>query len=151
MSPEKFPDAVARTESLHALYEKSTGFKYRLDYSRIRAWHDYVQAGFSETDLALVIGYLRKKIAAGDRNVGALKFGNLITALDKFEDDLNVAIHESRIRRGGKPPTVQTTQQVGNVSRVIETPRPTEDDAIDVGKIFEGIRENITTGGRSSV
>lgn len=143
MNPAQFPAAVRNVERLHALYEKSTGFKYRLDYSRIRAWHDFQEAGFGEGDLALVLGYLKKKIAAGDRNVGALKFGNLITALDRFEDDLNVAQHENRIRSGKRPATVQAVQQVGDITRTVELPRETEQDAVDVGAVFAAIRHEI--------
>jgi hypothetical protein len=143
MNPDKFPAALRQVERLHALYERATGFKYRLDYSRIRAWHDFVEAKFSEADLALVLGYLKKKIAAGDRYVGALKFGNLITALDRFEDDLNVAEHENRIRSGKRPATVKAVQQVGDTQRAVEVPRPTEQDAVDVGAVFAAIRHEI--------
>jgi hypothetical protein len=143
MNPEKFPDAVEKVESLHDLYQRSTGFRYRLDYARIRAWHDFIQGGFSQTDLALVIGYLRKKIAARDRQVGALKFSNLITALDRFEDDLNVAREESRILRGQKPATTQTTQKVGDTTRTVTVPRATEEDTVNVSGIFASIRDEI--------
>ncbi len=101
MSPAKFPEMAAAVEKLHAVYARSTGFELRLDYARIRAWHDFIQAGLGEADLALVVGYLRRKIAAGDRNPGALKFSNLIVQLDRFEEDLALARAENRIRTRG--------------------------------------------------
>jgi hypothetical protein len=36
---------------------------------------------------------------------------------------------------------------VGDIARTVEIPRPTEDDAIDVSKIFAAIRQNINTRG----
>ena len=129
---------------LHAAYCSAARMDLRLTPERERYWKLFVDAGFTQDDLTLVCKYLNREIANGSRNLGALKFSNMVADLERFEEDLALARPTLRPR---KPPTVQTTQQVGNVSRVIETPRPTEDDAIDVSKIFEGIRENINTRG----
>lgn len=98
-------DPSATLSALHDLYCRSTRFDLRLDYTRQRAWHDFTLAGFTAADLVLVVGYLRKKIAASDRNIGALRFSNLVMQLDRFEEDLAMARAESRIsRRAPDPP-----------------------------------------------
>lgn len=105
MNPDQFPSHAVRVQALHARYCAATAFDLALNYVRIRAWHDWLKWGdWNEADLALVIGYLRRKIAAGDRNPGSLKFSNLIEQPDRFEEDLALARSENRIRRPDSAP-----------------------------------------------
>lgn len=95
-APANLPQLV---KDLHAAYEGRTGYVVVLNMMRERMWLDWlVWSNYTWTveDLARVIGYLRKKIAKGDRNDGALKFGNLVGQPDKFEEDLNLAQEEAR-------------------------------------------------------
>lgn len=82
-----------RIQQAHALYGRLTGQRVSLRFDRERLWYELFQAGFNETDLQRVIGYLQREIREGRRNVGALKLSNLLQ-LDRFEEDLNI----SRVR-----------------------------------------------------
>lgn len=93
--PPNLPQLV---KALHAAYEARTGYKIALNMMRERQWVEWLKwsdYAWTETELARVIGYLRRKIAKGDRNEGALKFGNLIGQPDHFEEDLNLAVEEA--------------------------------------------------------
>lgn len=93
--PPNLPQLI---RTLHAAYEARTGYKIALNMMRERQWAEWLRWGdykWTETELARVIGYLRRKIAKGDRNDGALKFGNLIGQPDHFEEDLNLALEEA--------------------------------------------------------
>jgi hypothetical protein len=90
-TPSHLPQLV---KDLHAAYEARTTYTVTLNMMRERIWVDWlVWSNYTWTveDLARVIGYLRRKIAKGDRNEGALKLGNLIGQPDLFEEDLNLA------------------------------------------------------------
>lgn len=105
---------IERIQQAHALYCRLTGQRVSLRFDRERLWYELFQAGFDETDLQKVIGYLQREIREGRRNVGALKLSNLLQ-LDRFEEDLNI----SRVRlyapkaptSAAPPPTPATTQQ----------------------------------------
>ena len=94
-APSNLPQLI---KELHAAYEGRTTYTVALNMMRERQWADWlVWSNYSWTvdDLARVIGYLRRKIGKGDRNEGALKFGNLIGQPDHFEEDLNLAREEA--------------------------------------------------------
>jgi len=94
--PPNLPQLV---KALHAAYEARTGYKIALNMMRERMWVEWLKwadYAWTETELARVIGYLRRKIAKGDRNDGALKFDNLIGQPDHFEEDLALAVEESK-------------------------------------------------------
>ena len=93
--PPNLPQLV---KALHAAYEARTGYTITLNMMRERQWVEWLKwsdYAWTETELARVIGYLRRKIAKGDRNDGALKFGNLIGQPDHFEEDLALAVEEA--------------------------------------------------------
>lgn len=80
---------IERIQQAHALYCRLTGQRVSLRFDRERLWYELFHAGFNETDLQRVIGYLQREIREGRRNVGALKLSNLLQ-LDRFEEDLNI-------------------------------------------------------------
>jgi hypothetical protein len=93
--PANLPQLV---KDLHAQYEARTGYTVALNMMRERQWAEWlVWSNYTWTvdDLARVIAYLRRKIDKGERNDGALKFGNLIGQPDHFEEDLNLAREEA--------------------------------------------------------
>lgn len=93
---KKAEDARKRIEGLHGLYVGLTGLQLRLDMQREQEWFWWLQRGFTEEDLRLVVGHLKRGIAAGKRNPGALKFSNLIVPVDYFEEDLAEARARTR-------------------------------------------------------
>lgn len=60
-----------------------------------RLWFEWLKAGYSGPDLRDVIKYIRRQIAAGKRNEGALKLTNLIqrseTGFIGFDQDLGLS------------------------------------------------------------
>lgn len=110
----------AQIKALHETYCRLTGLTIRLSYDRHRAWFDFLQAGFSPDDLALVISYLKKGIAQNDRNPGALKFHNLVQQLDYFEEDLAMARKPERPRPAPEP----RQQTVGDTTRQLDAAAP---------------------------
>lgn len=93
------PPVLAQIEQLHQTYCRLTAQNLTLRFDRQRLWYDFIQAGFTATELTRVIGYLQKEIRQSRRNVGALKLSNLLQ-LDRFEEDLNI----SRVRLTSQPP-----------------------------------------------
>lgn len=89
-------------QALHAAYVSATGLDIRLDISREREWFEYVNKGFTQEDLRLVIEHLKRGIREQRRNPGALKFRNLIGQLDYFEEDLAEARALTRAKKAGQ-------------------------------------------------
>jgi len=107
------PSSTPEIERLHAAYCKGTGLELRLDMGREIAWGRWMQAGFGMEELVTVIGYIRKGIAKGERNAGALRFRNLIGMIDYFEEDLAMARKAQTAR-----PRPATTQEA--VTRLVD-------------------------------
>lgn len=82
--------------SMHYHYRTLTGMDVGLDYWRERCWHEWLAKGFRKDDLATVVAHIKKGIRENKRQMGALKFSNLIGNLDYFEEDLAVARAEKR-------------------------------------------------------
>ena len=105
---------------LHALYIRLTGLDIRLDMARERDWFEWQRRGFTPDDLQLVIRHLQRGIREGKRNPGALKFSNLITMADRFEEDLAEARAAQRARRA------TAAQRTDRASVLRSTGRPAE-------------------------
>lgn len=102
------PNAMQLVRDLHAFYVERTRYQIAYNMARENSWREWCTLGNWEwtcDDLSCVIGYLRKKIARGERNEGALKFSNLIGRPDNFEEDLNLAREEARKVFGGRRPS----------------------------------------------
>lgn len=68
---------------------------------RTQFWWRFSQA-FTLDDLAFVLRHLLSKIRKGERNIGCLRFSNLIERPELFEEELGMARAEARNKR---PPT----------------------------------------------
>ena len=90
------PNAMQWVKDLHSTYVAHTGYAISLNMQRENDWRGWCQFcawKWTTDDLTRVIRYLQAKIRTGDRNVGALKFGNLIGHPDNFEEDLQLALN----------------------------------------------------------
>lgn len=76
--------------ALHKVFVELTGRDIPLDLQGYREhqWWDWGQQGYTEADLRLVVDYVRRGIREGKRNVGALKFVNMIGDPLRFGEDL---------------------------------------------------------------
>lgn len=126
--------------ALHAAFCEATGFEIKLNHVRLRFWFEWLKWGdWTPADLHLVVGYLRKEIATGNRNPGSLKFSNLIEQPDRFEEDLAMARAKSRPSR---PAWKQTTQALpGGGERVIEA--PSEDGALELDQAIADLKKSL--------
>ena len=125
------PPALAQIEQLHQTYCRLTAQNLSLRFDRQRLWFDFIQAGFSTTQLTRVIYYLQKEIRQSRRNVGALKLSNLLQ-LDRFEEDLNISqVHLSAQRSHPRPPPdpprCSPTQQEQGRQRALQQLRELKD------------------------
>jgi hypothetical protein len=79
--------------ALNAAFCRFTGNRCTLSYARKLSWTQFIERGFTEADLELVIRWLKAQIARGEGGFSplSLQFGALLGDVDKFEDRLNVA------------------------------------------------------------
>jgi hypothetical protein len=80
-------DIRAEVAPAHALYCGLTMQKLDLTLGRMFCWERFLLK-FSLDDMKLTINHIKRGIRHGQRNIGALKFSNLIERMDKFEEDL---------------------------------------------------------------
>lgn len=90
-------NTVTRMKALHERYVALTGMVVRLDMQREGMWFEWMRRGWGVEDLELVVAQVRRGIREGKRNVGALKFSNLVGQVDYFEEDLALARALGRI------------------------------------------------------
>lgn len=88
------PDMTKRIADLHDWYCRNV-MTMRLTPQVEKLWFDWLRAGYCGPDLRAVILYIRRQIAIGKRNEGALKLSNLIAPGELgyvgFDQDLGLA------------------------------------------------------------
>jgi hypothetical protein len=91
--PAEPRSGAAFAKSLHEAYCRLTENKTGLSYQREMRWTQFIQRGFTEDDLALVVRWLQTQIARGEGGFSkqSLQFGTLMQDLDRFEDKLCTA------------------------------------------------------------
>lgn len=83
--------------ALHSAYCRLVG-EMPLTLDRIYWWNHWIQNGWSEKELSLVIRSIQSGISKGKRNQGALRWSNLIQRADNFSEELAMARAEERNR-----------------------------------------------------
>jgi len=99
--PLKTPaDAAPWVRSFHGYFRSLTGISLTLGNIQQRQWkkwldHRQTEEGvpdpFTPKELALVIAWLKNEIEFNGRNIGSLRFHNLIADGSKFEELLSFA------------------------------------------------------------
>ncbi len=102
-------------DALHAEYLRLVGGDLTLSMDRIYWWGQWRLKGWGIEELRLVIGHIQNGIKAKRRNLGALKWSNLIQQIDRYEEEIIEARAE---KRNAKP-------HVTPKERVISQARPT--------------------------
>lgn len=132
----------ASIKEIHAVYCTATGMQLRLglgEYNRQAAWFRFLQAGFTSENLHMVVRYLQRKIREGTRNVGALKFSNLVERLDAFEEELQLATAEQRNMQPKETPRQRAVSQL-RPTIVPMTPDQGKDTSQPIGHYLEALR-----------
>lgn len=119
--------------ALHRLYVSATGYGISLDMTRENQWSLWlhiarqaiacaeVPAEYGPAAaLSDVIDWLRCEIRAQRRNIGSLRFSNLIGQPDRFEEDFAAMLAQKRAAARRPPPN--------RASVLRATGRPEQDD-----------------------
>jgi hypothetical protein len=91
------PESNNAVESLHAIYVRMTALEVVLNMPRIAAWEKWKAQGWTDSDLCLVIGAIKKGIKKQERRPAALKFRNLVEDISHFEEQLAEARAKERV------------------------------------------------------
>ena len=125
--------------AMHIEFEKLSGAPLTLDFTRMDAWRVFLgfrSPPFTTADLRLVYRSIQTQIKVGRRNIGALKFRNLIQP-DYFEEDLNAIKAMMRPR----PPATRQIR-VNGIARIVPS-EGTEDRSVAVGSVIEAMRKAV--------
>lgn len=127
-------DVTKSVKPLHDAYCRLSGMQIQLTMSRLMSWEQWLAHGWTEQDLAAVIGLIRRKIKLGQRWTSSLHFRNLIENRDVFEEDLAEARSERQFRKQFTP----RNQALAATGRPAE--QTGERPARSVGEILAGIK-----------
>ena len=139
--PEQVPPAI---REMHNAYERLTGAQLTLNWPRLDQWRvflSYRNPPFSTDDLRIVVAHIRKGVSEQRRNMGALKFHNLIGQPDYFEEDLNEARALSRPK-----PSATKTVAYNATQRIVPNPG-TGDATVSMDKVIAAMRAAVNGGG----
>lgn len=117
---------------LHSIFASLTSSEVRWDIGGYveSLWFNWHRAGYTESDLRLVVGAIRSGIGRGVRNPGALKFKRLIEDLVNFGDELAEAKTNQRaLERQVKP----TPRQ--KILTAIGRPEAKPDSVVPIGAV----------------
>lgn len=109
------PPMQQQIERLHALYCELYGSQIRMLYHHQMWWHQWITAGFSESDLRLVIAWIKEGIAKERWTPSRLRFSYLIERPERFGEELAEAQAVARNKKA--PPSPR--------ERVLAQARPT--------------------------
>lgn len=123
---------------LHAAYVEATGYAVRMDAIRERDCYEFLARGFTVANLHTVARYLHKGIREKRRNLGCLKWSNLISQLDRFEEDLLEAQRVIRPRSAPVEVEKKVVTQDGVISRRDLVDPAAAAEAATAGQILPG-------------
>lgn len=106
--------------ALHAAYQRLTGLSVTLSTFRVYCWEHWVSRGWTQADLELVIRLIKDKMSKPVQ-LSCLRFGRLISDVERFEEDLSEA--RARYRKKVYP------KGKAAVLRAIKRPDEPEPDA----------------------
>lgn len=137
-------ETIHKIRELHDVYVKLTGQPITLNMHRESAWFLWLahrRPEFTADDLRAVITHIKSGIKDQKRNLGALKFSNLIGQPDYFEEDLALATAHARPR----PPVEHKVSYVTPTSRTerIMPTTGTEDATKPAAAHVEGCLKNL--------
>lgn len=90
------PNPIAR---IHGIWNKATGQNIPLgvcSYEIEHGWHQWLKAGYGESDLLMVVSYLQGEIRKGERRPAALRWSNCIGDVLRFAEEVQLAKAEKR-------------------------------------------------------
>lgn len=125
---------------LHTVFERLTGQQIELNAFREQQWCVWLgyrrSQPFTTADLTAVIVWLKNQIRKGERRPAALKFSNLVGNPDYFEEDLELARAQLRVRPL-PPRQITTSQPDGSTVQRRMPGDPAADTSRSAGKVIE--------------
>ena len=123
-------------EEAHRAFVNLTGLEVPLNMGRIYYWEIWISAGYSVEDLRQVVANIRAGMKSKRRNIGALKFSNLIGNMERWEEELsearaarNIAVKASRPKP--RPTRAQDLTEAGP-----NTAHPVSESALRILREF---------------
>jgi hypothetical protein len=133
-------DMQAQINFLDTSYQKLSGvvFKARgVITGREEAWARFIKAGFTVQDLETVILWIKRRIREGKRDIGALRFSTLISATERFEEELGLSLAE---KRNAKPAATPRERVIALARPTVSEPTVTN-TAKPIGEWIEQLRK----------
>lgn len=124
---------------LHALYCSLTMRQVSLDtHTRFR-WEAWAVRGWTADDLCLVVKFIKKKVASGQRREESLRLYNLIDTA-RFEDDLQDARGQRRTPKMDRG-KAEVMRQTGRSDQLPAKPVDSAAQAYERTKIAAMLKE----------
>lgn len=126
-------------DRLTLAYHKLTGFPPARGVTSYRdyAWIEWINAGYTEQDLEIVIARIKKGIREGWRYRGSLRFSTLIGRPELFQEELDVALAEKRNEPKPKTPKERVIAQ----ARPVISEAPVNHSAVPVSVLIQNLRK----------
>lgn len=102
MSAKDSSEMSAQIQSFAHAYASITGMHLRsgLAFDRERQLFDVIKAGVTLADFEMVLRHLMWQIKQGKRNLGAVRWSNIVARIDLLDEEIQMAKAE---RRNAKP------------------------------------------------
>ena len=128
-------------QNLHAAWNRATGQHIPLgvcSYEIEHGWFTFLKAGYTVSDLELVVRYIQAEIRKGERKPAALRWSNCIGDILRFAEELELAIGETR----RKPKPTAFARALGQLRPTVAavTPQQAQVTAVPIGQLIENLK-----------
>lgn len=122
---------------IHAEYCQLVG-DILLTFDRMYWWGQWLARGWTVAELRLVVAYLQKEIARGNRYPGSLRWSRLIQQTDNFDEELVLA-RGSMKRKVPETPLGRAMQQLRPVVAHV-TPNAAASTAVSAKDLIANLK-----------
>lgn len=132
-----------KIRELHKLWNRITGQNIPMGvcaYELEHGWHEFLQAGFTEADMVMVVGYLQREIKKEDRKPAALRWRNCIGDVLRFAEELELARGAVK-RKKPETPLGRAMQQLRPVVAHV-TPDQSRSTAVPIGELIANLKRS---------
>lgn len=128
-------------QNLHTTWNRATGQNIPMgvcSYELEHGWHEFIKAGYTESDLLMVIAYLQREIRKGERKPAALRWRNCVGDILRFAEELELA--RGSMKR--KPPETPLARAMSQLRPVIAdvTPQAAKSTAVPVSDLIANLK-----------
>lgn len=128
-----------QTQLIHSQYKALTGIEAEYTMTSRFIWESFLARGYTESDLACAVTYIKERIKQKRREKESLMMRNMVWNLDYFAETLSMARAESRNS------TVQTPRQsilkAAGMAEVPKTQCKPISDVLAAAKALDDLRK----------